>query len=981
MDAMLGILGTTALLLDGGPDDTWGKPRERAVLATLLVHANETVPVEKLVSWVWPKDKPAPLQPGPTFDTYVARIRRTLARLPSPPQLFTEDGGYRLTVDRSRVDLHQFRVLFAAARAQAGNNPGRAFDLVEGALWLWRGLPLADLVTEPARRWREQVLHDEWRTAHTVRVRALLDLGREDAALAALDDLQADYPDDLELANLRLTALYHRRRFVDATRYFLTTWHRLRADGDELAAHLLRQHHSVLAEAHPAPVMPEPTLVPRQLPPDVADFVGRRAELAALDDAGSSGVLVLDGPGGVGKTALAVHWAHRVRAQFPDGDLFVNMRGFTRNSQVDPAAVVDHFLTALGQPPDPTLSRRARERLLSVLVADRRILVVLDNVRDADQVRSLLELLPSCLVLVTGRGRLSLSASALRIPVRSMSVETATVLLSVRAHGRIPDAARISTFCGGLPLLLTVVAGQLTGKSPAHVGELVTRLDRRRLLAAVRQDGEHSPRGEPCLTWAYHALAAQERRLFRLLALHPGEDISAEAAYACDGRTPAETIRSLVYLVAARLLEPSDELDRFSRHDVLAEFAGRCLDRDETAEERQAAWVRLLEFHIAAAAGAARMVCPGYMTAADHAVLFADADEASTWFRRERFTLSAAVRQAYDEGCHDHVRRLVEPVAALLEWSGSAIESRAIRQLAVDSAEVLGDRASGALYRLGTAHMLVDDHDAARKCLAAAARMAPADDLRVGHVSMLDQMGQLAMLRGDTAEALTLFRRGVAVAERAEDLAGLCWLHCRIGQALRVAERMDEALAHLRQARTTAAHAGERSALATSLAEVGAIHRELGDCSAALAYCEEALAIAETVPDLTAAALICVTLSTIGWERRWFDKAVTYSRRGVELLRGTQDLVTQARVAVAHGDALYHSGESHEAMLMWQQAADLYDRAGYRVLAVRLRNNMDSRRIHGTAPPARAESPAVEVVETPLTVIRPTVSGTSAEYT
>ena len=966
---LLGILGTTAFLLDGGPDDTWGKPRERAVLATLLVHANETVSLDELVRWVWPTDRPAPLLAGPTFDVYAARIRRVLARMPGAPELLIEDGGYRLVAAPDRTDLHEFRTVLAEARAQAAARPAQAIELVEQALWLWRGLPLADLVTEPARAWRERVLHDEWLGAHTVRVQALLDLDRHDSALAALDELQADFPDDLGLAKCRLTALYQRRRFADAIRYFLTTWHRLRDDGDEHTAHLLRQHNNAMADAYPAPLLPEPTTVPRQLPDDVPDFVGRRQELAVLDQAGSSEVLVLDGPGGVGKTALAVHWAHRVRDRFPDGDLYLNLRG----GQVEFAAVVDDFLVALGQPPAPNLARRQRERLLRVLAAGRRILVVLDNAGAPDPVRRLAELLPSCLVLVTSRRRLSLPVGR-RIPVRPMSQESAAILLSVRAHGRIPEASRLSALCGGLPLLVTVLAGQLTGKSPERLGELVTRLDRRRLLAAVGQETPR-PAGESCLTWAYQALAAPERRLFRLLALHPGEDISAEAAYACDGRTPADTIRSLVCLVSANLLAPSDELDRFSRHDVLAEFATRCLDGEEAAEDVRAARERLLEHYIAATTSAARLACPGEPVLLDHVVPFADADEALTWFGRERFTLFAVLRDAFEEGWHDHVHRLADPMAALLARAGNTVESRTVRQLAADSARAAGAHEALALHQLGTAHLLLEEHDAAEKCLLAAARMAPADDLRCG-LSLSDALGQLAALRGDTAAALTFFRRGLAVAERANDLAAMCWLHCRIGQTLRLAEQVDDALGHLRDAVTTAPWADEPAAAAVSMAEIGGIRRDLGDCSAAFAYCEEALAIAESVPDLTAAALICATLSTIGWESRWFDKAVDYSRRGVLLLRGSQDLAAQAQAAAAHGDALYHSGEPHEADLMWRQAADLYEHAGFPVLAMRLRGKAKGRRVHGSAPRARAESQALEAVEP---VVRQTVNGAATE--
>lgn len=886
-----------------------------------------------------------------------------LARLPGAPRLLTERGGFRLVIDPELVDLHQFRALVAQARTE--RMPGRVVELVERALWLWRGLPLGDLTTAPALVWREQVIREDWLAAQTVRARALLDLDRHEQALADLDELQADFPDDLGLARLRLSALYHLRRFTEATRYFLVTWHRLRDNGDEHAAHLLREHDAGLASDHPAPALPEPTVVPRQLPDDVPDFVGRRAELTALDRAGDAGVVLLDGPGGVGKTTLAVHWAHRARSRFTDGQVFVNMRGFSAHAAVDTAAVVDDLLVALGQPPERNLGRRQRERLLCVLAADRRLLVVLDNVRDADPVRRLVELLPSCLVVVTSRGRLTLPASVpvRRVPVRPMSPESATILLSVRAHGRIPDADRISTFCGGLPLLLSVLAGQLTGTSPAHLGELVTRLDRRRILSAV---GDPTRPGESCLTWAYQALATPERRLFRLLALHPSDEIAAEVAYACDGRTPAETIKSLMCLAAAHLLEPSDELDRFARHDVLAEFATRCLERDESPDEVLAARERLLDFYLATASSAARVACPGFAAAHDHVVPFADAAEALTWFGRERCTLTTALRQTADDGWHDKVRELADPVATLLDRAGYTAESRSMRQLALDAARVVGAHTTAALAELGAAHMVLEEHDAARRCLAAAARMAPADDLRNGHVPVFDQLGQLAMLRGDRAEALTLYRRGLAVAEKAEDLAGLCWLHCRIGQVLRVAQRVDDALGHLGEARTAARRAGERSAEALSLAEIGALYRGVGDCSAALAYCEEALAIAETVPDLTAAALICVTLSTIGWESRWFDKAVEYSRRGVELLRGSQDLVTQARVVAAHGDALYHSGEPLEAVLMWQQAADLYDHAGFRVLALRLRSKTESHRIGSSAPRARDESPAVDIVPPPM---------------
>ncbi|MGB3437789.1 MAG: BTAD domain-containing putative transcriptional regulator [Actinophytocola sp.] len=967
---MLGILGTTALLLDGGPDDSWGRPRERAVLATLLVHANEVVPVEELARWVWPADKPVSLQPRQIFETYVARVRRTLARLPAPPALRAEGDGYRLVVEPARVDFHLFRELLAEARTLTAEDPRRVVDLVEGALWLWRGLPLADLTTEPALAWRDRVLHEEWLGAHTMRVRALFDLGQYEEALAALDELLNDFPNDEHLVHLTLTGLYRRHRLAEATRFFLRAWHRLRAEGDGRAARQLRRHHLALAAAQPAPAVPQPTMVPRGLPSEVPDFVGRRAELVVLDDAAArrSGVVVLEGPGGVGKTALAVHWAHRVRNRFTDGDLFVDVRG---------GSAVDDILTAVGQPPEQTLSRRKRERLLALLTAGRRMLVVLDDVRDAGQVRRLIELMPSCFLVVTGRQRLSLpGVDVRRVAVPPMSDDCGIALLSLRAPGRVRNTTGLGALCGGLPLLLDVLAGQLTGAPSTQLDELTARMDRRRRLAVVGEHGQRTSPGESCLTWAYHSLAAPERRLFRLLALHPGTDIAIEAACACDGRTTAETLVSITHLMAARLIRPTESLDRFGRHEVLREFAARCLERDEPEDDRRAAHVRLLDHFIGLTTRAARMVCTGAEPAPDQAgdgaARFADAEEAIAWFTRERLALPAVVRQAYDAGCHVQTWLLADPLARLVEWFGGGADSTEIRAFALEAVRAVGADEAPALHHLGVAHLMAGHQDAARRCLEAALRMPLDDHL---HVSVADRLGRLAASRGDTAEAYTLCHRAAVIAERLGAVGDLAWLHCRMGQALHAGERLEDALVHLRRARTLARQDGARAAEVASLVELAAVHRELGDHRAALTHCEDALAVAEEIPDLQAAARICVAMAELGRECRLFDDAVSYARRGVATLQGTQDLAAQAGVVEALGDALHHSGEPHEAVVTWREAADLYGFAGLSAMTARLRGKMDLGRVGGTVPPARAGSLAPGGIERSLPPVPHTFNG------
>ncbi|MDQ3788340.1 MAG: bacterial transcriptional activator domain-containing protein, partial [Actinomycetota bacterium] len=665
--------------------------------------------------------------------------------------------GYLLDVAQRRIDLGRFRAQVSEAAFSLADDPQLTVDRIDAAMCWWRGLPAADLASAPAKQWREHILRDVWLGAHTVRVRALLDLGRHEEAVAALIELQADFPQDVVLATMRLTALHGQRRYADSTRYHLAVSRRFRADGDECAARQLHQHNAALWAKHSVPVVPQPTSVPRQLPPTVPTFVGREAELAALDEAGSgSGVVVIDGVGGVGKTSLAVHWVHSARNRFPDGDVFVQLRGSSRTGQVESAAVVDAILSALGQPPEPRLSRGQRERLLSLVVAGRRMVVVLDNARDTDQVRQLVCLLHSCLVIVTSRQRLSMltaETSARRITVEPMDDRTAGDLLATQVARQVPAFDRAVDFCGGSPLLINMLGKELANCSGGRVDDFVSRLDMRRLLAAHGQHGGTTSSMEACFTTVYRALAAPDRRLFRLLALHPGADISATAAYASDGRNPAETMRSLVVLVSLHIVEQAGALDRFRFHNLAAEFAARCLDHDEPIEERRAATARLLDYYRMAASDAARLVC-GYSAPAtrptERWVPFVDVDEALSWFGSEETTLPALVRLGHEMECDEQVWSLAEPVSLLFDRVGRHVESRMVRELAVDAAHRAGDVEveAAAQHGLSMTCLRLGDFDAAWRWLRAASDSVGADRLRGGEESVLLHLGRMAALRG-----------------------------------------------------------------------------------------------------------------------------------------------------------------------------------------------------------------------------------------
>jgi tetratricopeptide (TPR) repeat protein len=967
---MLGILGTTALLFDSGPDDRWGSPKERAVLATLIANAGRVVTVETLLDWVWPDDaldgasENAPYDPAHAYDIYATSIRRALDRLPSPPVLHRDQGGYRLEIDQAHIDLHQFRSVLAEARKHVEHAPDRTVDLVEGAIWLWRGEPLGDLTSEPARTWREHVLRTDWLAAHTLRIAALVGAGRFDDALAALDDVQADFPDDVDLAVQRLNTLYGSHRIAEGITYFFTTWHRLRDQGHDQAAQRLGQHHTALATGQPEPVTPRATAVPRQLPHDVRDFVGRREQLTALDGAcaGPAGVVVLDGPSGVGRTTLAVHWAHRRRARYPDGDLYADLSGLPDNT-----AVVDDFLSALGQPPDPVLTRRQRELLLSSLLSGRRTLVLLDNARDTEHVRGLVALLSSCQVIVTSRQPLTKLGAAHRIPMRPMPTEEAARLLSLHTRGDVPDAARLVELCDGLPLMITVLADDLSGRPATQRSEFAARLERRRLLVAV---GGH---GDGFLTSSYRRLTAPERRLFRLLALHPGPDISSEAASACDGRPLFATLRSLETLVRAHLVRRRDEQDRFHLHDLLAEFAAHRLGVDESPPTRHAARLRMLDFYVAAATEAASTAYPDYLPPSDRPTgpppRFADAAEALHWLHRERTNLTAAIRHANETSCHDQVWRLADPVAAYLARAGHTVESRALGELAVRSARAIGHHPGeiAALLGLGTANLALDDQESARQALATALRIAEETDLARGQAAALHALGELAAREDDPIEALGFLHRGLAVAERVDDRHGMSRFHCGIGRVLRIIDRQHEAIMHLGRAHWEAQRAGDKPAESSALTELGAAFHELGDRASAVSHYVRALAVWEAVPNLAAATRTCVRLCQLNTERRHFEQAVRYGRRAVELLRGSQNLLSQAQAADALGDALYAAGELAEAAQVWREAADRFDHIGTPGAAIRVHAKIDNTHAaqERTVPFARGDAGTHGVVTDP----------------
>jgi tetratricopeptide (TPR) repeat protein/DNA-binding SARP family transcriptional activator len=954
--ATFGILGRTSLRVDGELQERWGTPRLRGVLATLLIYVGRSVSVDTLIEWVWAEETAIPQNPLPTFYTHAARIRRELKSVDSPVALIVENGHCRLEAERDSIDYYHFRTLLADARTLLrSDQPRQAADLVLTGVDLWRGRPLDDLRTSRADDWRRRVLADEWVPANTVLLDALLRLREFDDVLARVADLQAEFPGVLAFVKARLTALHELARYDDATEYYLVHRRRFMAGSDDGAGEELRRFYDELTGARQPAGTPirvsRDYVVPRQLPHRTADFVGRRALLGRLDTASTNGagevvpgVVVVDGMAGVGKTALVVHWAHRVRSRFPDGELYFDLAGYSGETRISVSSVVSHFLMALGAPLAGEPTRRSREHFLSRLLANRRLLVVLDNVRDTAHIKDLVPLLATCLVVVTSRQKLttlSTLTGARRVGVEPMTDAEGIELLSRRLGAR-PNLAyehkvRIARLCGGLPLVLTVFAEHVARWTDAQLTEFTDQLDQHQLLSHVGVDGDGSATARTFFLWSYQALADAERRLFRLLAVHPGPDVSVDAACACDGRTRAATTTTLGALVGAHLLSQPDAFDRFRFHDLLRAFAEQCAESDESIEDMRAARRRLLSFYLASATNADRVLYPARLRAPELPVeqgvipmTFTDPVRARAWFDRERTNLTEAVRCAAEHGFPEHSWRLADTVGTYFDRCGHYESSRVVRELAVAATRIAGLREweASTSVGLGMVHAILGDHEEARRCLTFALRFTEDEGNERGQASTIHQLGRLEMARDDPAAAIPLYERCLAIAQRLDDHEVLSWTHCRLGEALRLVGRHDQALVHLHQARWSAEKVGERSALARSLAEIGMTYRDQRQYEAAAAHCAEALGIAESVPDEPVVAEVCTALAEIATTRGEAGVATRYAQRAVTVCRQNHNVTDEARALDVLGDAYLANADAAQARAAWRSAAELYDRIG-----------------------------------------------------
>ncbi|MER5339360.1 BTAD domain-containing putative transcriptional regulator [Streptomyces mirabilis] len=872
-----------------------GSPQQRAVLAALLLRRGRPVPLTELLDAVWGEEQPA--ASVSVLRTYVSRLRKVLEperdASEAPLLLVSVGDGYVVRLPEDALDLAVFEQRVAEAkRLRAAGELSAAADLLHAALGVWQGAALAGL-PGPLAESEGSRLNEERLAALEIRLDLDVELGRHDEVIAELISLSGKHPLREQLCRLLMLALYRSGRQAEALETYRRTRSTLVAElGIEPGAPLQDLHDRILAadsslapsspqdeqavSLAAAPAVPSADPVrpaeahavrPAQLPADLPTFTGRDLELdqtqALLPDSGNLPAAVvisaIGGMAGIGKTTLAVHWAHRIADRFPDGQLFINLRGFDpTGSIVTPEEAIRIFIDALGVPPQRIpAGLEAQTALYRSLLAERRVLILLDNARDTDQVRPLLPGSPGCLVIVTSRNQLTglvAGDGAHPLTLNQLTSAQAHDLLARRlGAGRSaaePEAAQeIVTRCARLPLALAIVAA----RAAAHPGFALSAIAEElrncqgSLDAFTGSDITLDVRA--VFTASYQALSAPAARLFRLLGLHSGPDISAPAAATLAGLPLRETRGVLAELSRAHLLIEHFP-GRYTLHDLLRVYAAERVRADETPQERDRALERLLAWYLHSTEAAYSHITPQRrriplepLPSSCLPATFTTHEQALEWCETERANLVAAVHTAAASGhpgiawrlpavlwgffyLRGHTRDWVDTTGTGLAAARGAHDRRGEAQGLVDMAAALRhagrlDEAIDHLHQALVIHRELGDRDA--------------------RVSAVSNLGDAYLESGELDKAVEYTRRGLAIYEVIGGVWGQGIALTNLGDAYQRLGRFDEAVACLEQALTVLRAGDNRWVEAVALDILGTVHRRLHRYDYAVEYYHEAL--------------------------------------------------------------------------------------------------------------------------------------------
>ncbi|MEU9455058.1 BTAD domain-containing putative transcriptional regulator [Streptomyces sp. NPDC048277] len=897
-----------------------GPPKRRALLALLLARAGEPVPVHEIVDVLWGEN--APVGSVNVVHRHVGALRRLLDTDPSgqtrSSRLVRGSGGYRLVLGAGELDLQRFRALRDEARAARDlGDPARAAASLIEALALWHGPTASGIAPEVRAHPAFASVDREYPAAVKEAAAVALEAGPALAGqmLPVLRQTAVAHPLDEVLHASLVTALAvtgHRAEARNAYRDVSTRLvDELGLDpGPELRAAEQQLPRSVASAPagrpetgssaqsgaeHSTPQLPyigvsvpeasagragpadgATRVRPAQLPPDLGMFTGRRAELGRVhallspsDDRPNTVVIsAIGGMAGVGKTSLAVHWAHQVADRFPDGQLYADLRGFDPSGSIaDPVEVIRGFLDALGVPAHRIpAGLDAQAALYRTLLAGHRVLVLLDNARDTEQVRPLLPGSAGCLIVVTSRNHLhglvvtdGAHPLSLDLLTAAESREFLMRRLGTKRVTEEPTAAdEIVALCGSLPLTLAIVSARaavLPGRSLSSIAEDL-RETRGSLTAFTHDDPVTDPR--TAFSWSYDALAPGAARLFRLLALHPGPDASTATAAVLLCLPPRDVRPLLAELVGAHLLTQRSP-GRYGSHELLRIYAAELAESHDTPEERDAARHRLLDHLLHTAHRADSLLAPHreritlspQVATAAAPVAFKSEEKASSWLNAERPVLLAAVQEAARSGLGAHCWQLAATLELFLDRHGRWQDQLVVQEAALHAAEELDDPSGRAhAHRaLGFVNGRLERPAEAHEHLSTALRLFAAIGDASGQGRVHRYLAFQANRQGRHREALDHYREAHALYDAAGHRSGQAGIFNEVGWTRILLGAYEEALADCQRAITMNQQLGDRNGEAAAWDSLGYAHHHLGRYQRALTCYEHALTAYREIHD------------------------------------------------------------------------------------------------------------------------------------
>jgi DNA-binding SARP family transcriptional activator len=982
-----------------GPVQAWrgeaelglGGPQRRAVLAMLAMRAHRGMSRNELIDGLWGQGLPA--NAVDSLHVCIVGLRRALEpgrAHRAPAQVLVTNGpGYRLNLQPGRLDTEELHNHLAQARLLTGDGDyASAARSLDAALGLWKGDSLAG-ITGPWADIERARLAELRQAAIGERIDVMLALGCHQEAIAELARLIREYPLQERFRAQMMLALYRCGRQADALAAFADA-RRLLAEqlGIDPGAELRRLHQQILrgdaaldlvAQGHrrAAPagsdtaIRSSPSMsatVPRELPADVDTFIGRTAELAELDEvlataaeprrqAGGSATVIsaVAGSAGIGKTTLALRWGHRTRDAFPDGDLYIDLRGYDPGEPLTAGDALARFLRSLGLADrDVPVDEEERAARYRSLLDGRRMLIVLDNAATTEQVRLLLPGVPSCVVLVTSRDSLAglvARYGARRLELDLLPTTDATALLraliGARAEADPVATAALAGQCARLPLALRVAAELATARPELPLAELVDELaDEQRRLDLLDAGGDARTAVRGVFSWSCQHLPVDAARAFRLVSLHPGPDFDAYAAAALVGTTVEHAAGLLRKLAQAHLIQAADP-GRYAMHDLLRAYA-RHLASSAPGAESQAALARLLGYYLATAAAAMDALVPAERDYRPHVTLaaaplppVATPASARAWLDSERDVLVRAVRYASGHGAPEHAMQ----VSAILQrylLAGHYIDAVVIHRHASSAARQIGDRAAEAyaLEHLGVIYNRLGRYREGAGCLKQALGLFREIADRRGEGFALTSLAGAERRYSCYPKAAALGRQALGLFLEIGDRLGEALARMEIGVAEWQQGAYRQAGVHFEQARVLYHAAGDTSNEAHALSNLGVINELLGRYPQAAENLHRALAVFRLLGQREGEATTLTDLGSVACRQGQYADAASYQEQALALSREIGERTTEAEALNGLGEALLATGQPDQACARHYAALTLAEEIGEKHEQARARNGL-----------------------------------------